>query len=55
MRVYDTTLLRLKSAFEHYPSPAGDMPVAVKVRQLNPERVHIELHYPDRTEELVLS
>jgi hypothetical protein len=55
--VYDTTLIRLKSAFQQYPNSAGDLPTDVKVRQdlKSPARMRVTLIYPDRTEELTVA
>lgn len=57
MIVYDTSLIRVRTAFEHLASPAGDLPTGVQVRQKlsDPTQLHITLTYPDRTEGLVLS
>jgi hypothetical protein len=55
--VYDSTLVRLRAAFEQYRSPAGDLPTDVKLRQdhKSPAKIRVTLTYPDRTEDLVVA
>lgn len=57
MIVHDTTLLRLKSAFQQYRGPAGEFPSEVTVRQTvaEPDALEVTLAYSDHNEVLRVS